>query len=175
MYFDFPPERKAPNRWATLYQTDCKQRHYMTFSEFYSNKTIEILTKESAGKTNQIFVLIGQTELIDKSKIFDKITEVLKHGLEVDAIHCYSDYMAAGIMGGLQKGGVLIPDDVAVTGFDGRDFSKFLTPNLTTVSQENRRAGELAVEIVINKIEGKTGTGRIAVKVPMSLKIRDSA
>jgi ATP-dependent DNA helicase RecQ len=48
----------------------------MTFSEFYSNKTIEILTDLSTGKTNQIFVLLGQTELIDKSNLVDKITDV---------------------------------------------------------------------------------------------------
>jgi ABC-type multidrug transport system ATPase subunit len=31
----------------------------MTFSEFYSNKTIQILTDHSSSKTNQIFVLLG--------------------------------------------------------------------------------------------------------------------
>ena len=48
----------------------------MTFSEFYSNKTIEILTDQSTGKTNQIFVLLGQTELIDKTTLLDNITDV---------------------------------------------------------------------------------------------------
>ena len=48
----------------------------MTFSEFYSNKTIEILTKQSAGKTNQIFVLLGQSELINKTTLLDNITDV---------------------------------------------------------------------------------------------------
>lgn len=48
----------------------------MTFSEFYSNKTIEILTDQSTGKTNQIFVLLGQTELINKTTLLDKITDV---------------------------------------------------------------------------------------------------
>src|SRR5690606_25820081 len=48
----------------------------MKFPEFYSNKTIEILNTQSAEKTNQIFVLLGQTELIDKSYLLDKITDV---------------------------------------------------------------------------------------------------
>lgn len=48
----------------------------MTFSEFYSNKTINILTDQSAGKTNQIFVLLGQTELVDKFNLIDNITDV---------------------------------------------------------------------------------------------------
>lgn len=48
----------------------------MTFSEFYSNKTNKILTDQSAEKTNQIFVFLGQAELIDKSNLLDKITDV---------------------------------------------------------------------------------------------------
>ena len=48
----------------------------MTFSEFYSNKTIQILTDKSSRKTNQIFVLLGQTELIDKSNLLDNIIDV---------------------------------------------------------------------------------------------------
>ena len=48
----------------------------MTFSEFYSNKIIKILTDQSAGKTNQIFVLLGQTELVDKFNLIDNITDV---------------------------------------------------------------------------------------------------
>ena len=48
----------------------------MTFSEFYSNKTIQILTDQSSRKTNQIFVVLGQTELIDKTNLLDNITDV---------------------------------------------------------------------------------------------------
>jgi ATP-dependent DNA helicase RecQ len=48
----------------------------MTFSEFYSNRTIQILNDQSSKKTNQIFVLLGQAELIDKSNLLDKITDV---------------------------------------------------------------------------------------------------
>jgi len=48
----------------------------MTFPEFYSNKTIEILTDQSAKNTNQIFVLLGQTELIDKTTLFNEIDNI---------------------------------------------------------------------------------------------------
>jgi len=48
----------------------------MTFSEFYSNRTIRILTDQSTGTTNQIFVLLGQPELIDKSNLVNNITDV---------------------------------------------------------------------------------------------------
>ncbi len=48
----------------------------MTFSEFYSNKTIQILTDQSSRKSNQIFVVLGQAELIDKTNLLDNITDV---------------------------------------------------------------------------------------------------
>ncbi|MDI9312460.1 MAG: helicase-related protein [Limnohabitans sp.] len=48
----------------------------MTFSELYSNKTIKILTDQSAGKTNLIFVLLGQAELIDKTNLLDNLTDM---------------------------------------------------------------------------------------------------
>jgi len=48
----------------------------MTFSEFYTKKIIEILNKQTAIKSNLIFVVLGQTELIDNSSILDKISDV---------------------------------------------------------------------------------------------------
>lgn len=48
----------------------------MTFSEYYSNKIIKILTDQCTGNTNQIFVLLGQTELVDKFNLIDNITDV---------------------------------------------------------------------------------------------------
>ena len=48
----------------------------MTFSNFYSNKINQILSEESASRTNQIFVLLGQTELIDKTNLLNNITDV---------------------------------------------------------------------------------------------------
>jgi ATP-dependent DNA helicase RecQ len=53
----------------------------MTFSEFYSRKTIQILTDQSSRKRNQIFVVLGQTELIDKSTLLDNITDAMSFHL----------------------------------------------------------------------------------------------
>lgn len=48
----------------------------MTFSDFFTNKIIEILIKESNVKNNKIFVILGQTGIIDISSIIDKLTDV---------------------------------------------------------------------------------------------------
>ena len=48
----------------------------MTFSEFYANKLIGILNEESLKNSNKIFIILGQTELLDNSAILDKITDI---------------------------------------------------------------------------------------------------
>lgn len=48
----------------------------MKFPKYYSEKTIEILTDQSAVKGNQIFVLLAQTELIDTTTLLNNITDL---------------------------------------------------------------------------------------------------
>lgn len=47
----------------------------MTFLEFYSNRIIQILTDQSARNKNQIFVFLGQTELIEKLNLLNNLTD----------------------------------------------------------------------------------------------------
>lgn len=51
-------------------------KHNMMFSDYYSKKVIHILKEQSENRDNQIFVLLGQTDLIDKTGILDNITDV---------------------------------------------------------------------------------------------------
>ena len=48
----------------------------MTFPEFYTNKAIQILNNYSARKSNQIFVFLGQVELIDKTILIDNLIDI---------------------------------------------------------------------------------------------------
>lgn len=47
----------------------------MTFSEYYSDRIKEIITKESSNKDNQIFVILGQTQLLDNSFLPEYIVD----------------------------------------------------------------------------------------------------
>ena len=49
-----------------------------------------------------------------------------------DAIICASDYMAIGLTNTLIKGGIKVPQDVIVTGFDGAAESSLNNPPITT-------------------------------------------
>jgi sigma-B regulation protein RsbU (phosphoserine phosphatase) len=53
-------------------------------------------------------------------------------GEDVQAIVCCNDYMASGVMVELQRRGILIPDQIALTGFDDIYITECLIPPLST-------------------------------------------
>ncbi len=54
---------------------------------------------------------------------------------------CFSDIMALGAMRALQESGLLIPQDVSVTGFDDLPIAEFTSPPLSSVRQDMRQIG----------------------------------
>lgn len=63
-----------------------------------------------------------------------------------DAFVIGNDSVAIGALAALREAGVRVPDDVAVTGFDDRPETAFLTPSLTTIHQPLDDMAEAAIE-----------------------------
>lgn len=68
------------------------------------------------------------------------------------AVSVMSDVSACGIITGLARAGVRVPEDISVVGFDNLTISKLMVPRLTTISQniewKARRAGDLLFEMI---------------------------
>ncbi len=90
-----------------------------------------------------------------------------------DAIVCASDVLAAGAIKWLIKFGLKVPNDVAVTGFDGVDIVNLVTPSITTIEQPRHMMGMEAAKILINKIEKKDFEK--VVKLPTRLIVGESS
>ncbi|MBL8583831.1 MAG: substrate-binding domain-containing protein, partial [Rhizobiaceae bacterium] len=90
-----------------------------------------------------------------------------------DALICYDDKMALHLMDALRGEGLIVPDDVAVTGFDGIPFAAIANPRLTTVVQPAELLGEMAANALFDAIE--TGKPPTDVTVPVSLAVRVSS
>jgi LacI family transcriptional regulator len=69
-----------------------------------------------------------------------------------DAVFIASDNMAHGAYRALKEVGIRVPDDIAIVGFDDIPSADQMTPPLTTMRQPIRKMGNLAAEILINKI-----------------------
>jgi DNA-binding LacI/PurR family transcriptional regulator len=66
-----------------------------------------------------------------------------------DAIFCYNDLLAIGVIGGLRRRGISVPQDVAVAGFDDLDVAAYIDPPLTTLHQPRYEMGVQASEMLL--------------------------
>jgi LacI family transcriptional regulator len=90
-----------------------------------------------------------------------------------DALLCYDDKMALHLLDALRRQGLSVPEDVAVTGFDGIPFAAIANPRLTTVVQPAELLGETAANALFEAIEA--GSPPPDVTLPVTLAIRGSS
>ena len=80
----------------------------------------------------------------------------------VTAVVCASDLIAIGLINGLKKRGLSVPDDISVSGFDDLDVARYFTPSLTTVKQDFVTLGENAFTLLRQAIKGNK-TKRVTI------------
>jgi LacI family transcriptional regulator len=85
-------------------------------------------------------------------------------------VFCVSDDAATGVYVAAKELGRVIPDDVAVIGFDDRPFARRMSPPLTTVRQPIRDMAARAVELLLD-----AGGAATRVELPTELIVRQSA
>jgi LacI family transcriptional regulator len=90
-----------------------------------------------------------------------------------DAIACANDQAAIGVMHALQRAGVRVPGDVAVTGFDDIPVGRHVQPPLTTVRQPTQQLGSAAVDALVKLIED-SGQFQREIVLPTRVIIRAS-
>jgi LacI family transcriptional regulator, galactose operon repressor len=69
-----------------------------------------------------------------------------------DAVVCANDQMAIGVLRGLARAGIRVPEDVAVVGFDDIFPGSLCDPPLTTIHQPMRLLGERACARLLDRI-----------------------
>ncbi|WJS86601.1 LacI family DNA-binding transcriptional regulator [Paracoccus sp. TOH] len=71
------------------------------------------------------------------------------------AIFCDNDEMAIGLINGLVQGGLRVPEDISVVGFDNIEMSAYTLPPLTTIRQHRARLGRHAANALLALIDGQ--------------------
>jgi DNA-binding LacI/PurR family transcriptional regulator len=89
------------------------------------------------------------------------------------AIFAANDLMALGATYALQEAGLRVPQDIAVAGYDNRDFTGFVRPSITTVSLPCYEMGKTAAKLLLGFINGKVREAE-PIEVLGSLIVRES-
>jgi len=104
----------------------------------------------------------------------EAMRQLLKLKEPPDAVFCFNDLMALGVIRTLHQAGLRIPEDVAVIGYDDIEEGRYATPSLTTSAPDKKQLGVLAASFLIGRInETRTGPPE-TIEVPFQLIVRES-
>lgn len=105
---------------------------------------------------------------------YQLMQDEIKKGMLADVYFCASDSIAMGAIKALHEANILIPDQVAIIGFNDIAQARYIHPSLTTLKIETTAMGEEALRSLIERIKMNK---KIAVKkiLPTTLIKRQSA
>ncbi len=150
-------------RIAFLGQAD---EHYPEFAERYRGLCAALTAAgHSADPALQADALSGEDDGRKAAQ------QLLDSGADFDAVFAASDLIAIGAIQALAAAGKLVPQDIAVMGFDNIPAASLTTPPLTTLVQDLETGGELLVESLIAQIEDRAVP---AGTIPAKLVVRKS-
>jgi LacI family transcriptional regulator len=118
---------------------DAKERRLALNEVIQAHHGVELVGSHSGRFSSQSGEEAGEKLLVDRAAL-------------PDAIVCANDQMAIGVLQALARGGVAVPEDLSVTGFDDIFPGSLFEPSLTTVHQPMRLLGERACARLLDRI-----------------------
>lgn len=91
----------------------------------------------------------------DQETAYHAMKKIIQEGTRFDAVFSGDDDAAIGVYRALKEARRLIPDDVAVVGFDDVDFAGYISPSLTTIRAPIEEVGREAVRQLLSLLNGE--------------------
>ncbi|WP_157261152.1 LacI family DNA-binding transcriptional regulator [Paenibacillus wynnii] len=86
---------------------------------------------------------------------YERLLELLfQEHPDVDGIFASSDVIAAYALKACRESGRRVPEDIKIIGYDGISLRGLLTPSITTIRQPIEAMGKLAVDLILEQVEG---------------------
>lgn len=101
------------------------------------------------------------------------VKKALTEGTMPAAIFAASDSMAIGALRALYEGGIKVPEEVAVIGFNDIPNALYTVPQLSSIRVFKEFMGETAVELILERIRQKRQISKKVI-VPTELMVRGS-
>lgn len=99
---------------------------------------------------------------------------------DVTGVIAFNDLVAAGMIGRLTERGLSVPGDISVVGVDDSVLSRAVRPQLTTIDVRQERVGELAMQMLLGKVDPTAVGARVMTEpdeqavIPELLVTRES-
>jgi LacI family transcriptional regulator len=123
------------------------------------------------GVGDSIVIFLKQNDPSDIERSFE---EFLDSSRPFDGLICTSQTKTSIALTLLKKRSIRIPDDVSVVGFDDSPWASLLCTPLTAVSESTRNMGEIAANLLIDRLEKRENGPPKTIVLEDEFIIRDS-
>ncbi len=149
--------RAAELALGHLFRLGHRQIAFMRGQEFSSDSDTRWRATAQVARTLGIRISPDLTIRLDKDMQspelgYPGIQQLLMRRRDFTAIVCFNDISAIGCIRALHDGGLRVPEDVSVVGFDDIQSANYHVPSLTTIRQPLQLMGELAATTLLKKI-----------------------
>lgn len=92
-----------------------------------------------------------------------------------DAVICYNDLQALGLLVSALRAGVKVPQEMAVVGHDDIPLARLVGNGLTTIATPKREQGRAAIERIVRRLKSPSSVkGPMVGSLPVRLVVRGS-
>lgn len=107
----------------------------------------------------------------NEQEAYEAAKRLFSGSMRPTAVLCTVDIFAIGAMRCAKEMGLRVPEDVSFIGIDDILLARYTEPALTTIGIDKVKMGELAMELLLQKMAGEKAE---SVSLPMELVVRDS-
>ena len=118
------------------------------------------------------FVMEQPTGLASKDSYAELANQIIAQA--ADAVVCYQDYTALGLILELLNRGIRVPADIAITGFDNLPIGKLYSIGVTTYAFSAEAIARHATRLLRARLLDKDGPP-VKVLIPGELIVRESS
>ncbi|WP_223826534.1 LacI family DNA-binding transcriptional regulator [Flagellimonas sp. S3867] len=157
-----------------LLKTGCKK--IAIISTIYNSSVGKLRVEgyKKALKENNLDYEQKNVVKVGRNDDLQLLISLLLDDKEIDAIIALDEMTAVDTLNILKLKGIAVPNEISIVGFTNGRLSKYVSPALTMVSQHGKYIGELAANILIDRIEYEGEMPFTTKLVKTSLIERDS-
>ncbi|MBN1294600.1 MAG: LacI family DNA-binding transcriptional regulator [Candidatus Latescibacteria bacterium] len=135
------------------------------------NGYLRALRSHQIEARSDILFDVNDDGMEDGIEIFDRLKNIVPRPTAVFVPA--GDMVAIGIVKEAKREGIKVPDDLAIVGYDDIPAAEVIEPALTTVRQPKLEMGDYAINMIVDKIEGRE-SGIKHKELPTKFIIRES-
>lgn len=117
------------------------------------------------------WVIEGKFEM---EKARTETINLLKASPDITALFCASDLMAIGALNGAKQLKLKVPEDLSIVGFDDIVLASYVTPSLTTISQDKYEIGFSATTLLIDIMQKKATQHKVILENKLVIRYSTS-